>query len=48
MATGPFPEGGLWSPWALEAVGAGDWGQLRHEIATMASTVVVGVLALLE
>lgn len=44
---GPFPRGDLWSPWAVEALGRADWAELRSQVVTMASTVVVGVLALL-
>lgn len=44
---GPFPRGDLWKPWTLEALGRADWGQLSHQAGTVASAVVVGVLALL-
>lgn len=44
---GPFPESGLWRPWAFEAVVDADWGALGSQAATVLSTVVVAVLGLL-
>jgi sulfate permease, SulP family len=44
---GPFPGGGLWRPWALEAVGSADWGAILSEAAGIGTVLVVGVLTLL-
>jgi SulP family sulfate permease len=44
---GPFPGGGLWRPWSLEAVGGADWGAVLSQAAGMGTVVIVGVLTML-
>lgn len=44
---GPFPGGGLWQPWTLDAVGSADIGAVLSEAAGIGTILVVGVLTLL-
>jgi len=44
---GPFPETGLWQPWAVRAVGGADWGAVVAEAAGIATVVFVSVVATL-
>jgi len=44
---GPFPSGGLWRPWSIEALGGADWGAVLGQAAGMGTVLVVGVLTLL-
>jgi SulP family sulfate permease len=44
---GPFPSGGLWRPWSIEALGGADWGAVLAQAVGMGTVLVVGVLTLL-
>ena len=44
---GPFPDGGLWQPYLLEAVRGADWRALVGQAGTVGSALVVSLLALL-
>jgi sulfate permease, SulP family len=44
---GPFPEGGLWEPWAARAVTEADWSVVVGEAGNLATVLIVSVLALL-
>ncbi len=44
---GPFPETGLWQPWAVRAIGGADWGVVLAETAGIATVVFVSVVAML-
>ncbi|MGH2766606.1 MAG: SulP family inorganic anion transporter [Actinomycetota bacterium] len=44
---GPFPGGGLWRPWSLEALAGADWGAVLAQAAGIGTVLVVGVLTLL-
>jgi SulP family sulfate permease len=44
---GPFPGGGLWRPWTIDAVTGADWGAVLSQAAGIGTVLVVGVLTLL-
>jgi len=44
---GPFPEGGLWGPYVLDAVRTADWGAMLGQAGTVGSILLVSLLALL-
>ncbi|MGH2696627.1 MAG: SulP family inorganic anion transporter [Actinomycetota bacterium] len=44
---GPFPSGGLWRPWSIEALGGADWGAVLSQAVGMGTVLMVGVLTLL-
>ena len=44
---GPFPEAGLWQPWAVRALTGADWTAVLGEAAGIATVVFVSVIATL-
>ncbi|HKX25087.1 MAG TPA: SulP family inorganic anion transporter [Actinomycetota bacterium] len=44
---GPYPEGGLWRPWAWDALGDASWGAILSQAGSAATVLLVGVIALL-
>ena len=44
---GPFPEAGLWRPWAGRALTGADWTAVLGEAAGIATVVFVSVIATL-
>jgi SulP family sulfate permease len=44
---GPYPEGGLWRPWAWDALGGASWGAILEQAGSAATVLLVGVIALL-
>jgi SulP family sulfate permease len=44
---GPFPQGGLWPPFRLEALGRIDWGILRGMAGSIAALTVLAAISIL-
>jgi len=44
---GPFPQGGLWPPFRLEALGRIDWGVLRSTAGSIAALTVLAAISIL-
>jgi sulfate permease, SulP family len=44
---GPFPEAGLWEPWAWRTIGGADWSAVLRQAGGIATAVFVGVVAIL-